>query len=228
MAGPVFSRMGALGQPMGASCYALPNGTEPLIFLDLKNEVYTIDGEVAVVGDLLVENSDWGPWNAETMITADIGLHGTVTYAAPVLTGDAFDLVASGATMVLTFSATNVAGDQDLRFEMVDDLIDYNTYYYSPLSFDGSITENEIGDQFSGDVTEAQLTFGSHKVALTMVDGKISRSTDGAVIITINPAAAWNPAPTVLGFIVTIGVVIESIGIYPAQPDVDLPALSAL
>ena len=209
------------------SIYALPNGTEPSIFLDFKNGVYLADGEDVAVTDLLVENADWGTWNPATMISPGVGLTVASGIPSPVFTGDAFDLVASGATVVLVFSGTATAATaRSIRYELVDDLIEYNLNYYSRSSFrDGDMSR--IGDQTADDVNDGVLATGAHKTAITMIDGKISRSTDGAAIISIDPAAPWSPAPTVMGFIVRSTIVLESIGIYPAQPDADLPMLSS-
>jgi hypothetical protein len=208
--------------------HALPNGTEPTIFLDFKNGEYTSDGVTVTIADLLVENADWGEWNAATMISAGVGMTSASAICAPVFTGDAFDLVSAGATIVLTFSgAASGVLSRALRYELVDDLNDYNVNYYSRHSYTEG-TLSDIGDQVASNVLDGVLADGAHKSALTYIDGKISRSTDGAAIITINPAAAWSPAPTVMGFIISVTLVLESVGIYPAQPDADLPSLSAL
>jgi hypothetical protein len=122
------------------------------------------------------------------------------TICSPVLTGDAFDLVSAGATMVLTFSgATSGSLTRELRYELVDDLNDYNVNYYSRSSWKAA-SPSDIGDQTADDVLDGVLSDGAHKVALTYIDGKISRSTDGAAIITINPAAAWSPYANSHGF----------------------------
>lgn len=205
----------------------LPDGTEPLIFLDFKNAVYQIDGENAALNTLITENVDWGEWNPATMISPGVGLNNPTANAAPVLTGEAFTRVAAGATMVLVFTGATGAGDEVIRYEMVDDLNDYNFNYYSRLAFAGA-TVGAIGDQTAPDVEDGNLADGQHKTAFTMIDGKITRSTDGAANITINPAAAWSPAPTVMGFIVGDEVILETLGIYPAQDDAELPALSEL
>jgi hypothetical protein len=211
---------------LNVSEHALPNGTEPLIFLDFKNGIYTSSGVSVAVTTLLTQNADWGTWNPATMISAGVGITGAGP-PSPVLTGDAFDLVATGATILMSFSGTDVNANSALRFEMVDDLNAYNTYYYTRLSFHSGVTNN-IGDQVAADETEPTLSGVAHQAALTMTDGKISRSVDGAAITTINPAAPWSPAPTVMGFIVGSGMILESVGLYPAQPDADLPMLSTL
>lgn len=206
--------------------HALPNGTEPLIFLDFKNGDYIADGVSVAIGTLLAENEDYGEWDAGTMIVPGTGVSPPTVSAAPVFTGDALDLILSGSTTLTIFSCAASDGGEVFRYEMVDNFIDYGSYYYSNSSFTAVPNSSLIGDQVTPDVTEASLAFGIHKSAITMIDGKISRSTDGAAIITINPAAAWIPAMGAMGFVVPNGVIVESIGIYPAQPDGDLPTLS--
>lgn len=219
--------MSPFGQVFAAQFgpYALPNGTEPLIFLDFKNGVYTSDGVTVTLADLLVENSDYGSWNP-ARIQAGVGLVGN-TDTAPVFTNDALDLTLAGSTIVTVLSYNGAVTGDNFRYEMVDNFIDYGLYYYSGTRIN-SEQDSYIGDQVSPDVTEPTLAVGSHEVALTMIAGKISRSTDGAAIITVNPAAAWTPTPGAMGFVAPSSWVIESIGLYPPQPDADLPTLSAL
>lgn len=207
--------------------HALPNGTEPLIFLDFKNGVYTADGVTVTVADLLVQNTDYGTWNAATMINGSgAGGVGGSGAAAPVFTGAALDLVLDGATTLTTLASTGV--EDNFRYEMTDDLSDYNTYYYSQSGFVAD--QNLIGDGngLHPDIIETALADGTHHIALTFIDGKISRSTDGTAIITINPAVVWTPVPAFMGFVIPIGMRVEQIGIYPAQPDGDLPTLSSI
>lgn len=222
----------ALFAAAGCGCHqqvfgTLPDGTIPDIFMDFKNGIYQSQGEDVALNTLLTENADWGTWNPATMISPGVGITVVSGIPSPVFTGEAFDLAASGATIVLVFSGTTTAATaRSIRYELVDDLVEYNLNYYSRSSFrDGDVSR--IGDQTADDVNDGVLATGAHKTAITMIDGKISRSTDGAAIISIDPAAPWSPAPTVMGFIVRATVVLESVGIYPAQPDADLPMLSA-
>lgn len=210
----------------GGSDHTLPNGTEPLIFLDFVNEEYESNGSTVLLGALLTENGDWGAWVPGTAVVHGTGLVGSAN-ANPVLTGDAFDLAADGATILLEFGLVQDGTANSLRYEMVDDLNDYNTYYGSGIVGDNEL--EAVSTIYDNSTTTNDLTVaeGVHKAAFTMIDGKISRSVNGAAIKTINPADPWTPPPLVMGFIVPPHFVMRSVGIYPAQPDADLPMLSA-
>lgn len=212
----------ATEEPPGAgSRYALSGGVEPLVFLNFKDGEYLSDGDPVLVGALLTEDANYGTWDPAD-IQAGVGLAPAVDPAAPVFTGDALALILSGSTTVTRFMA---AATNNFRYEMVDNFIDYGTYYYSQSSPDGG--NNRIGDQVNPDVAEAGLSVGTHKVALNFINGEIARSTDESAIIEISPAAAWSPAPGAMGFVVPAGWVVESIGIYPAQSKASLPGLAA-
>jgi hypothetical protein len=192
---------------------------EPLIFLDFKNGVYTTEGVPSALGTVLVEDTDFGDWNPARVV-GGTGLVGN-NDVAPVLAGDTLDLITAGSTIVAYFTGTDGA----FRFELVDSS-DYNTYY----SYKGEFGDGLFGriDDAIDNVTMDELANGYHKIALTMIEGKIALSTDGAVVVAIDPAAAWSPPVAIMNMIVAPGITLETIGLYPPQDDADLPGLSAL
>lgn len=213
---------------LAASAYALPNGTEPLVFLDFKNGVYTVNGVSKALTDVLAQNTDFGTYTTAAVINGT-GLVGDSSSASnPVMIGDALDLVLDGCTALYRFVFVAADTHQRIDLELVDSS-DYNTYYYSTVeSVDVNNGKCFIGDQVNPDVIEGTLTAAAHQKAVTMINGKISRSIDGEAFVTINPAAAWTPAPAILHILVGQNAILESVGLYPAQPDADLPSLSAL
>lgn len=214
-------------------CLPLASGTimvggdevEPLIFLDFKNGVYTADGVPVTLAEVLAQDLDFGPYEANDVVNG-VGLVGDpVNASSPVVIGDALDLVLQGSTAVYTFVLGASAASQRLDLELLDST-DYNLYYYSTS---GSYTGggvNFIGDQDSSDISEVALAAGTHIKAVTMTNGKISRSTDGGAVISIDPAIAWTPPPEILHLAIGQNAVLESVGFYPPQDDADLPALS--
>lgn len=226
-----FRRLTRPPSPHGfiSAAYAIPNGTEPTIFIDAKNGVYMNSGASVAVTTLLTENTDWGTWDPATMITPGQGIKRVAaTNPSPILTGDAFDLVSAGATIVIEFVVTGTSSTVRMRYEMTDDLNDFNTYYGSSFANENvSSSAGAIYDN-STQVDDGKLANGTHKTAFTMIDGQIVRSTDGAAVVDINPADPWTPPPAIMGFVLGLDFIIETIGIYPAQPDADLPMLSAL
>jgi hypothetical protein len=205
------------------SGYALPNGTEPLILLDFKNGVYMANGDTVAVGDLLVEDENYGTWNPAS-IQSGVGLVGA---SAPVFTGDALALILGGSTTLSAIGYNGGVTANSFRYELVDNFLDFGLYYRSITRINSDGLPSYINDD-SGAVNESESAVGNHKVVITMIDGKISRSTDGSAIITINPANPWSPSPGAMGFVVPANWVVEQIGIYPPQDDADLPTLSAL
>lgn len=214
-----------------SSAYALPNGAEPLIVLDFKNEVYESNGSAVALGDLVTENVAYGAFDPADVV-AGVGLAPGDHVSLPTLTGDALALVLEGATAVFTFVHLNTDADTatggPLLVEMID-FPDFNTYYTSQASSAPDVGSPPCFISDNVDTAgDASLSLGTHTAALTMIDGKISRSIDGNALVTINPAAAWTIAPNFLGMQVDNECVLEKIALYPAQPDADLPGLSAL
>lgn len=210
------------------SNYALPNGTEPLVFLDFKNGIYTVNGISKALTDVIAQNTDFGTYTTAAVVNGT-GLVGNASSGSnPVMIGDALSLVLGGCTALYKFTFIPADTHQRIDLELVDTSA-YNMYYYSTsMSVDVNLGKCFIGDQVNPDVEEVALSVGAHRKAVTMIDGKVSRSTDGAATITINPAAAWSPAPGILHIGVGQNAILESVGLYPAQSDGDLPTLSAL
>ena len=194
---------------------------EPLIFLDFKNGVYTDRNGATTLGNVLVENTDFGEWNPANVV-ADVGLTGGAG-SAPVFTGDPMDLIATGATIVAYF--TGAADADALRFELVDSA-DYTTYYSYNGRF-GEVGTGQLADNSSSESLPL-LTVGYHKIALTMEEGRMAVSVDGAAVVVIDPADPWTPPVAIMNLIVGAYITLETIGIYPAQDDADLPGLSTL
>lgn len=200
------------------SNYALPNGTEPLIFLDFKNGIYQSEGVNVAVSSLVVENTDFGNYSVSN-IQADIGL----VEADPTFFGDALDLLLGGSTVVCSFTLP-VPTAAGITFEMVDSA-SYNLDYHATFLND---VHCRLTDEVNSPTDVDPLAAGTHKTALTMIDGKMAASIDGGTLYALNPAVAWIPAPQIVIFGCGGNAVIESIGLYPVQSDADLPTLSAL
>jgi hypothetical protein len=218
-----------LAMPGGAPGTIIVGGepVEPYVLMDFKNAVYTVDGDAVALSTIVTEDDTFGQWD-EASITAGVGIDEA---ASMTLTGEALTLVLAGSTAIYTFvtSGNNAA---TIQTEMID-WPDFNTYYYarvgSPASnnrFNDNVADTVYDyDGGEGDV----MPNGTHKVAVTMINGKIARSIDGAAVVSINPAEPWAVAPNFLGITVAEGdVVLEALALYPAQPDAELPALSAL
>lgn len=207
----------------------LPNGTEPLIFMDFENGEFVANGDSVTIGDLFTENTNFGTWNATSVVPAT-GLVGQIDgeNSNATLTGAAATLLLSGATILV-------------RFTMVDDLSDGDTNF-GRLGFDmfsGSFETEYYGNVantlFHGVISDADeqvnvpgLALGEHAFAATIEDGRLSISVDGGAVLTINPALPWEVAPTSATIQAFSGVTVQSLGFYPPQDDADLPMLSAL
>lgn len=216
-----------LGINVVSNNYALPNGAEPLIFLDFKNGVYTVDGESVLLDDLVIEDPfSPGNWDSTTMVLAGIGLKPTGGSAFIIFAGDAATRVLAGSTTVTTLVGNAGIGGNAF-YELSSDSFDVDFQSLSSFSSDAL---NVIKDDHHPNVSEVKLPAGTVGVALTFANGKIARSSDGRAILSINPADEdWDLfPPTRLGLGVPANMIVEQIGIYPAQPDADLPMLSAL
>jgi hypothetical protein len=186
--------------------HALPNGTEPLVFLDFKNGAYTVIGASVAVGSLVVENADYGNYSASD-IHAGVGL----VESNPTFFGDALDLIIGGSTILCTFTipAPDAGATAAVAFEMVDST-DYNLDYFAHFEDDLSCY---LDDGPSARATFPTLTTGRHKAALTMIDGKLAASIDGNTVFAVDPAVAWSPAPQVVILAVAGNAAVESIGL---------------
>lgn len=195
----------------------LPNGTEPDIFMGFKvvPAVYQSQGVDVALSSLVVENTDFGAYSPSDII-AGVGLKNS----NPTFFGDALSLVIDGSTVVCTFTLPAGTG-AGVAFEMVDST-DYNLDYFSQFRNGTSCVLNDAST-----VAEvAPLSAGRHIAALTMIDGEMSASIDGSAPFSVNPAAAWSPAPEIVVIGIGGDAVVEEIGLYPDQAVGDLPGLS--
>lgn len=213
--------MMAMNQQQNLAPGTLPDGTEPLIFLDFENGVYTADGVPVALGDVVVENNEYGTFNPSD-VDSGVGLVPTGGTSSPTLTGDALALVIAGSTSIFTFVLTQE--DAQIQIEMVD-FPDFNTYYF--CAQEATFGNEQLSDGATS-IPADTIGLGTHKIALTMIDGKLARSVDGGAADVIDPALPWTIAPNFLGMQIGLDVVLESIGLYPPQDDGDLPTLSAL
>lgn len=200
--------------------YALPNGTEPFVFLDLQANpiVVQVDSAEVALATVLAENADFGAYSPSD-IQAGVGL----VDSQPVFIGDALNLILSGSTIVCTFTIPAVA-DGRVDFEMIDST-DYNL---DIQVFSSNNNGCNLDDNAGHTAKEPGLAPGTNKIAVTLIDGKIARSTNGNPVRLVDPSVAWSPAPEVMLLGAGGDAVIESVGLYPAQAVADLPALSDL
>lgn len=223
----IITHDAALFGTAGCGCHqqilapgTLPDGTEPLVFLDFKNGVYQSDGSPSTL-EALVGETEYGEWEPSHIVPGT-GLVEGAGSNSPSFIGDALDLLLSGSTVLIQFVYPGGGVNSVIQVEMIT-WPGFETYYWNFL--DGLGTGG-IGDQVD-EVLVPEIASGPHKCALTLIDGKISQSIDGAAILTINPAAAWTVAPNLVAMAVSQSTV-ESVGFYPPQDDAELPALSAL
>jgi hypothetical protein len=213
--------------------YNLPNGTQPLILMDFVNGTYLSNGSTVAVTDLITADNTYGNWNPATDITPS-GANRSVGGCRPTLTGDALSLVINGSTIIyeVAFTVANdVDAESEFRVEMTD-YPDFNTYYVSELwgskhaaSISDNTTTNTAFDNPEG---QWGVGAGTHKMALTYVNGRIDWAIDGQAYASIDPAVGWTPPPNFLGMSLGAQTTLRSIGMYPAQSAADLPMLSSL
>lgn len=204
----------------------LPNGTDPNVFLDFKNGIYTVGGVPTLLTDIATENAAYENWDGESTIVSGTGLTATSSPQAPVFINDALNIVLADGTIIYTF----VLADQTSVLVENCYFPDFTFNYFSFSQKSGlSANVNYISDGVD-QVDQTGLAVGRHKVAFTCAPGlsRVARSTDGGAVIAIDPAYVGPPLPNFLGIKVGQGSVLESIGFYPVQPDADLPSLSAL
>lgn len=198
---------------------------EPLVFLDFKNGVYTANGSASTLEALVEEEDTYGAWDPNTIVNGT-GLVAPGGTTNPSFIGDALDLLLSGSTLLMSFIMAADGLSHNLKVEMIS-WAGFETYYFGEAS--KGVTDEVFLtlDDTSGEIYSEPLAAGAHKMALTIIDGKISACLDGGAVITINPATSWAVAPN---FVVLAAkrATVEDIGFYPAQDDADLPALSAL
>jgi hypothetical protein len=198
---------------------------EPLIFLDFKNGVYTVDGVVTDVNDLLADLPGAGDSFDPSMIQAGVGLVGAAGNTYAVFAGAAATLALAGSTTLATLIGDGGVADT-FSFEIYND---EGLDYLSTSSFENDAL-NSIADQVDGLETELKLEAGTAKIALTFIDSKIVRSSNGRAVLVIDPAEpSWVASPPEnYAIALAEGMICESIGLYPPQDDAELPALSAL
>lgn len=209
---------------------------EPLIFLDFKNGIYTVDGDLVVLGDVAGDPGEgFGDFDPAGIV-GGVGfrpveaLTGSNTVA---LLGAASALVLGGSTTIYRAAGFTNSADPGVAGEVFVEMRDedYNTYYAAKLTALTISSGCKLEDN-SGDQTVSPLATGTHKAAITMIDGKMAMSIDGGAVLLYDPADPWTVAPTF--YVISVGgpwetaFALESIGIYPPQVDADLPALSAL
>lgn len=202
----------------------LPDGTEPLIFADLKNGIYTVEGVPVAMADLLEEQLDFGTFDP-ALIEAGIGLRD------PESTGDADPCLKqslasvlpldTGCTIVATYS-----GEGSYSVTLVD-LPDYNIGYTATFS-DEHI---EVGDGAANSAQDTDPLGTTTKIAANIGVARLAGSLGGRPVVATDTYHAADPgaAPpfNTSGIVVSSGGVLESVGWYPLQDEADLPMLSA-
>jgi hypothetical protein len=199
---------------------------EPLVFLDFKNGAYVSDGESKALGDLVGPNI-FGQWD-ESYVVNGTGLVGPVDNASCKLIGDAADLIIAGATFVCGLSVPSIPpGVSNFAVSLAVFGSDFDPYYQA--SFIRANFNMEMDDSYDKNVKQAaDLLAGSHKVAVTIVSGRMAASIDGQAVVTAEPCEPWDGSQDSASVDVVEGSVVEYVGLYPAQDDADLPLLSAL
>jgi hypothetical protein len=218
-------RMG-LGNHRGLGCmgcsgvYRLPNGVAPLIFADFKNGVYEANGASMTLGDLLIEDTDFGTWDP-SLVVAGTGFTnpGASSANGPVLAPGLSTFIGEGCTLVPTFSQRDQG---DMRLFMLD-LPAYNNEFWGAVTRQYSGVSDGSGT-FVQD-TFANVTKAAFNISLTRVAG----SVNGRPVFGMDPTydATGTPFNT-SAIVVENSFVLETLGWYPLQPEADLVTLSTL
>lgn len=140
--------------------------------------------------------------------------------------GEAQTMMFDGCTFTAEMNLAAANSGFDIQ------LLDIDTFDPAFQVFLGQTGGNSTGITSDGNDFETNSTEflpeGLHKVACTMIDGKIAASIDGAALISIS--RAWNSPPDRCGmtFRGQAGAYVVSLVFYPPQLDADLPGLSSL
>lgn len=203
----------------------LPDGTEPLIFSDFKNGVYTLDGAPVTVDDLWEEDQDnWLVFDPATHIVADVGLTTAGGQAGPVLKSGPATTLIGGFTAVIT--ADMVGASPSVVYVELVDIPDFNNEMQFKLSRSGALVDAAVQD-YSGVTSVVDgLAQGRRRIAGTITNAKLIASVDASATQQRDPDP--DITGTTIALLVGAGNAIESIGIYPIQDDADLPMLSTL
>lgn len=187
------------------------------------NGVYRIAGATVTVGDIVVEDEDWGSFDAATHITGSGLSGGAPVIAEPLKT----TLLANGFTVVVVYMPTGTIGSATI--EMCD-TPDYIRQWIASVAYD----EDEIGSTNSLVYAQgmnvpfspfpdkdAAITFSA-----TLAPDHSSASVNGGAVETATTVEEASSNNTV--GITRSGASIRTMTFYPPQADAALPALSGL
>lgn len=203
-----------------------PGTPEPIAEIDFANGIYLYNGVPVAVGDLLEQDANWVSFN-EASIVPGFGLKEPEFGATcgPVFKGALLaDMLAAGFTIVFDFTM----GEGGLLLMFVD-FPDFDNAWTFDAPFGASPDVSTDYDSAFAENSETLAVDAAHKIALTMMPGKFSISTNGGLVDTDTPTAPGTPFTDVAWSIAgTSGspFYMRSVKVYEPQADADLPALS--
>ena len=204
-----------------ASIAAGFGGLYPLVVTDFKNGVYSIGGASVAVTDILTQDvPNWGTFVPATDISAGVGwISGAPIFLHSVLASTG---MLSGFTAVMTYEIVGaVPGYVSVE------LVDFPAYAVEQAFYTEELTSTTGHSVVTDHIITAENTWsgaGVHKAAFTISNARISTSTNGSAVATIDPV---NNAPTDLAMVISgTGLICRRIDFYAPQPDSALPGLS--
>jgi hypothetical protein len=223
LGGATNATMGVAALNTIADKVAGPTTPTELAFADFIAKTYRVNGASVPLGQLFIEDIEWGFFNPVTHITA-AGLIGNPVVAPGVMPA----LLASGFTVVGTFAAAaNEKGSVDIE---ALDIPDWSARWHIYLWCDNTVTHLDPTRLMAYDGTEvthpAVSGVKTFRFAETFTPGRVSLSVDGNVVVTATSvtASGWSILNS-LG-IAARGVPVRTLTFYPPQPDAALPGLS--
>lgn len=187
-------------------------GEEELAFIGFKSGVYRLNGVASSLNALVENNGDWGSYNSEADVVADVGL----VNSSPALTAAAFAVLQGGASVVANVVFAGEGATFSVAYADLDPIEQF--YFQYNQVGTGTIDANGVTDS----VAEAGV--GAAIVRATFDDDNVAASIDGAAVVAVTPVSV--PAFTVIGLTISEGV-IEDLTFYAPQPNAGLPVLPA-
>lgn len=211
--------------PMGDSGGGGATPPVELAFADFKNGVYRLNGANVALGDLFVEDANFGNFAGASDIVAGEGL--ATPNTSPVSSAALWALlVASGFTAVVDFNSAAV-DDSSLNVVLVD-LPGYSNSFGALI---GGVSQQVIygGNNSAAVVLREGGIAGLHKLGFSWFpNASLAGSLDGEPVGT---TIIEDTVPTAVGlYLANSGsgsARVESIAFYSPVADTDLPALSA-
>jgi hypothetical protein len=225
------------------AAYQLPNGDEPLFYLDFKNGDYVADGEQIAVADIAHTSGGWAGNFNPADVDPGVGYvadNDNYTTNLSLIQGEtAYNLCRQPFTYIVDW-IPGATDDCTCGFRYRDSVNEENRLRLvmsGPNGFD--VAAVYMNGAYSGlnsldnDVfTDTEL----YRVAYSVAADHVAYSVNGgpvqrAEIVPENETDLvdeLNASDLVVFFISGTGTVLERLGFYPLQDDADLPSLSAL